>query len=404
MTTAAGVGQTEVGPDGTGPAGIGPAGTESAGARSDGVGSVQAERGDPIAGRFPTLTEIRAAAQAVLPRDVWDFLAGGAGQETTLRANRDAFAGWQFRPRVMSGHPVPSTATTVLGLPMRLPVLTAPFGTDGFFDTDGHLAVARANARCGTLSIVPEAGTHSIESVAQAAPAAARVAQVHPMGTERNFVRMLERIERAGYAAVCVTVDCPTAGWRERNLRNRFTVDLRMITGNYPPGGDVAAQDVFGQLFARDEPVWTWDRLARLMRHTDLPWIAKGILTAQDTRAAIDAGAAAVLVSNHGGRQLDGAPAALDQLPEVVAAADGHAEVLLDSGVRCGTDVVKALALGARAVVIGRLAAAGLAAGGEAGVARVLALLHEEMVTVLTLLGHGSVTELTPAALQRSRP
>ncbi len=140
------------------------------------------------------------------------------------------------------------------------------------------------------------------------------------------------------------------------------------------------------------------------MRHTDLPWIAKGILTAHDTRAAIDAGAAAVLVSNHGGRQLDGTPGALDQLPEVVAAADGRIEVLLDSGVRCGTDVVKALALGARAVIIGRLAAAGLAAGGEAGVARVLTLLREEMVTVLTLLGHGSVTELTPEVLQRSRP
>ncbi|WP_268904160.1 alpha-hydroxy-acid oxidizing protein [Candidatus Frankia alpina] len=139
------------------------------------------------------------------------------------------------------------------------------------------------------------------------------------------------------------------------------------------------------------------------MHHTDLPWIAKGILTAHDTRAAIDAGAAAVLVSNHGGRQLDGTPGALDQLPEVVAAADGRIEVLLDSGVRCGTDAVKALALGARAVIIGRLAA-GLAAGGEAGVARVLTLLREEMVTVLTLLGHGSVTELTPEALQRSRP
>ncbi len=138
MTAAAGVGQTEI--------------------PSDGVGLVGGERGDPIAGRFPTLTEIRAAAQAVLPRDVWDFLPGGAGQESTLRANRDAFAGWQFRPRVMTGHPLPSTATTVLGLPMHLPVLTAPFGTDGFFDPDGHLAVARANARCGTLSIVPEAG------------------------------------------------------------------------------------------------------------------------------------------------------------------------------------------------------------------------------------------------------
>jgi 4-hydroxymandelate oxidase len=174
-----------------------------------------------------------------------------------------------------------------------------------------------------------------------------------------------------------------------------------MITGNYPPSSNVAVEDVFGQLFVRDEPVWGWEQLARLMRSTPLPWMAKGILTAEDTRLAIESGASAVLVSNHGGRQLDGAPPALGQLPEVAAAAGGRIEVLLDSGVRSGADIVKAVALGARAVVLGRLPAAGLAAAGQAGVARVLDLLRAEMISVLTLLGRGSVTDLTPEALQR---
>jgi 4-hydroxymandelate oxidase len=358
----------------------------------------------PLADRFPTIAEIRAAARAALPPDVWDFLAGGAGQEVTLRANSDAFDRWQFRPRVMSGLGMPSTATSVLGLPLSMPVLTAPFGTDGFFDSQGHLAVARANAAAGTLSIVPEAGTHSFEDVAAAAPAATRIAQLHPMGKERNFLRMLERIQAAGYSAICITVDCPTGGWRERNLRNGFVIGPEMITGNYPPDSGVSVEEVFGQLFDRDEPVWGWDRLARLMKSTDLPWIAKGVLTGEDALHAIDAGASAVLVSNHGGRQLDGTPAAIEQLPEVVSAVAGRAEVLLDSGIRSGADIIKALALGARAVVIGRLAAAGLASAGEEGVRRVLDLLRQEMISVLTLLGRGAVTDLTPEALQAGRP
>ena len=253
-------------------------------------------------------------------------------------------------------------------------------------------------------SIVPEAGTHSLEDVAAAAPEAARIAQLHPMGDEANFTRMLRRIEDAGYSAVCVTVDCPTGGWRERNLRNRFTLDPALIAGNYPAGNGVRPQDVFGQLFTRDQPVWGWDRLAALMSGTRLPWIAKGVLTGEDAVRAVDAGASAVLVSNHGGRQLDGAPAALAQLPEVVCAVGDAVEVLLDSGVRTGADIVKAVALGARVVVLGRLVAAGLAAAGEAGVLRVHELLRDELTTVLTLLGHGSISDLTRDAVAPVQP
>jgi isopentenyl diphosphate isomerase/L-lactate dehydrogenase-like FMN-dependent dehydrogenase len=253
------------------------------------------------------------------------------------------------------------------------------------------------------VSIVPEAGTHSYESVADAAPAAARIAQLHPMGRPKNFVEMLHRIEDAGYSAICVTVDCPTSGWREKNLRNRFTPDEEIISGNYPPAGAVRPEEVFGQIFARTEPIWSWTMLGDLMRGTGLPWIAKGILTGADADAAVQTGAAAVLVSNHGGRQLDGVPAALDQLPEVVDAVSGRASVAMDSGIRSGSDIVTALASGADAVVIGRLAAYGLAAGGEAGVRRVHELLRDEMLTVLTLLGAGGVAEIGASAVRPVR-
>ncbi|HVW42085.1 MAG TPA: alpha-hydroxy acid oxidase [Amycolatopsis sp.] len=353
---------------------------------------------------FATLSEVVDAAREALAPEVRDFLDGGAGRELTLRRNRSAFDRWAYRPRVMTGLTTPDLTTTFLGIPLGLPVLTSPFGADGLFHPDGHCAVARANAAEGVVSIVPEAGTHGIEAVAAAGPAAARIAQLHPMGPPANFAAMLRRIEDAGYDAVCVTVDCPTAGWRERNLHNRFDPDPSVITGNYPAGGAVSPEEVFGQLFTRTERIWTWAELGERMAGTALPWMAKGVLTGDSADAAISAGASAVLVSNHGGRQLDGAPAALDQLPEVAEAVRGRAQIALDSGIRSGSDIVTALALGADAVVVGRLPAYGLAAGGEAGVRRVHQLLREEMCTVLTLLGANAVSELGPWALQRVEP
>jgi isopentenyl diphosphate isomerase/L-lactate dehydrogenase-like FMN-dependent dehydrogenase len=352
---------------------------------------------------YATLGEVIEAAQAALDPDVLDFLDSGAGDEVTLRRNREAFERWSFRPRVMSGRPVPSPATTFLGIPLSLPVLTAPFGGDRLFHPEGHVAVARANAAEGVASIVPEVGSFSLEDLAAAAPAAAQVAQLHPMGPPDNFVAMLARIERAGYHAVCVTVDSPTGGWRDRNLRNRFSPDPVVAMGNYPPGGDTSLEAVFGQYFTRDQPVWGWEQLAELMTETTLPWIAKGILTGEDAEAAAEAGASAVLVSNHGGRQLDGVAGALDQLPEVAGAVGGEVQIALDSGVRRGSEVVTAVALGADVVVLGRLAAYGLAADGEHGVRRVLQLLREEIETVLTLLGRGGIGELDRWVLQEAR-
>lgn len=348
---------------------------------------------------FATLDEIRDAALAGLDPVVRDFLEGGAGDEITVRRNRAAFDRWAFVPRVMSGRPVPSTAGEFLGIPLELPVLTAPFGADRLFHEEGQVAVARANAAAGTASIAPEAGSHAIEEVAGAAPSAAAIGQFHPLGTDDGFLRMMRRYEAAGYRALCLTCDCPTGGWRERNLRNRFSPDETVIGGNY--GGPEEFEAVFGQLFEQDAPVWTWEKLGGLLAQGTLPWIAKGIMTADDARAAVAAGASGLLVSNHGGRQLDGQRASLDVLPEVRDAVGPTVPIALDSGIRRGADVVKAIALGADAVVLGRLAVYGLAAGGEAGVSRVLQLLRDEVRNILTLLGRGDLAEIGPDALVR---
>ena len=348
---------------------------------------------------FATLSEIIEAARCVLPADVLDFLEGGAGEERTLRDNRAAFHNWNFAPRVMTGCRTPELSTSLLGIPLAIPVLTAPFGADGLFHPQGQCAVARANAAEGVASIVPEAGTYSFEAVAEAAPDAARIAQLHPMGAPEHFVKMLRRIETAGYQAVSVTVDFPSAGWRERDRRNRFDQNFKVASGNYPPDGSIHPETVFKQLFAHSGAIWSWAQLGGLMNQTPLPWIAKGVLTEADACAALEAGADAVLVSNHGGRQLDGVPAALDQLPEVVSAVAGRVPIAFDSGIRRGSDIVTALALGADVVVLGRLAAYGLAAQGESGVRQVHQLLRAEMVTVLTLLGAGDVADLEPSSL-----
>jgi isopentenyl diphosphate isomerase/L-lactate dehydrogenase-like FMN-dependent dehydrogenase len=350
-----------------------------------------------------TLAEIRTTGLAALPPVIAAFLEGGSGSEITLRRNQAGFDDWLFSPRVMSGLPYPATNTKVLGIDLALPILTAPFGAEGYFHADGHLAVARSNERFGIASVVPEAGTFSLEDVAAASPAAAAVGQLHPMGSEASFLAIIKRYENAGYRALCLTLDCPTPGWREHNLVNAFNIHNRVVGGNYPPGAEIDMEQALGQLYAQERPVWSWDQLAQLMQQTDLPWMAKGILTVADAEAAIIAGASALVLSNHGGRQLDGAPSPIDVLPTIAAAVAGRAQILLDSGVRRGSDVVKAVALGADAVMIGRLTAYGLAAAGEAGADRVLALLKAEIENILVLLGRGSIHDLTSQAVTQAR-
>ena len=347
----------------------------------------------PRDGEFHALEEIHAAALDRLPQDAATYLESGAGTELTLRANREAFARWVIRPRPLSGVSDPKTSTEFLGILLSVPVLTAPFGGDALFAPEGHLAVARANAACGIASIVPEVGSFSYEEVAAAAPAAARIGQLHP---HDSFDVSAARIKAAGYDALCVTVDCPVVGFRARNRMARFHPDPAIWGGNVTHDGSPNMASTFG---ARVVPPWTWDKLAEATARHGMPWVAKGILTPEAAEAALAAGASAILVSNHGGRQVDPAPASLDVLPEVAAQVGGRVPVLLDSGVRTGADVFLALALGATAVVIGRLAAYGLAAAGEDGVRRTVELLTEELHILMTLAGIPDIPSLTAAAV-----
>ncbi len=351
----------------------------------------------PRDGEFLALEEIHAAALERLPRDAATYLESGAGTELTLRANREAFSRWVIRPRPMSGVTDPKTNTEFLGIPLAVPVLTAPFGGDALFAADGHLAVARANAARGIASIVPEVGSFSYEEVAAAAPAAARIGQLHPGD---SFDVSAARIKAAGYEALCVTVDCPIVGFRARNRMARFNPDPVVWSGNVLDDGSPNAASTYG---ARVVPPWTWDQLAEATARHGIPWIAKGILTVEAAEAALTAGASAILVSNHGGRQVDPSPASLDVLPEIAAAVSGQVPVLLDSGVRTGADVFLALALGASAVVIGRLAAYGLAAAGEHGVRRTIELLTRELHILMTLAGIPDVSSFTREAIAPRR-
>jgi len=346
----------------------------------------------PDAAPFLVLEEAVDAARASLPPDALAYVEGGAEDEYTLAENRRAFRRWHLRPRFLTGAPAVDPSTTFLELPTAMPVLVAPFAGDTLLHPDGYRGVLEAAASIGTLAVVPEVTAETLEALAGAAPAAARVFQLSLRHPHAVLVDLLRRATDSGYAAFFVTVDVPVVGVRRRELRNP---GARLEIANFR-SRSTGFMDDTGE---REQP-WTWARLADVMATTDAPFAVKGVLTAEDARAAVDAGASAVYVSNHGGRQLDGAPATLDQLAEVVAEVGSDAEVAVDGGVRSGGDVVKALALGARAVLVGRPACYGLAAAGSAGVRRVLEILRHELVTAMTLLGRARVADLDRTMLQ----
>jgi 4-hydroxymandelate oxidase len=341
---------------------------------------------------FVDLDQAVDAARASLPPDALAYLEGGAEDEYTLRENRRAFGRWHLRPRLLTGAPAADPATTFLGFPVAMPVLVAPFAGDTLLHPDGYHGVLDAVASVGTLAVVPEVTGETLEALASSSPAAARIFQLSLRHPHAVLVDLLQRALDAGYGAFCVTVDVPVVGVRRRELRNP---GARLEIANFQSRATGFMHDT-GE---REQP-WTWSRLADVMAMTNAPFAVKGVLTAEDGRAAVDAGASAVYVSNHGGRQLDGAPATLDQLAEVVDAVGADAEVAVDGGVRSGGDVVKALALGARAVLVGRPVCYGLAAAGTAGVRRVLETLGHELTTALTLLGRARVTDLDRTVLQ----
>jgi 4-hydroxymandelate oxidase len=325
-----------------------------------------------------TVDDYEPIARARLPREVYDYYAGGAGEEWTLRQNGAAFERWVLRPRVLAGVGVRDTSTMVLGTPVAGPVLIAPWAFQGQAYPDGEVATARAAARAGTVLVFSSTAAHRLEEVA-AATEAPKWFQLYVFRDRGFTLDMLHRAYQAGFGAVMFTVDVPVLGNRERDLRNELALP---ISG---PGEELDF-----------DPAISWDDLGWIREAAPVPLLIKGILTAEDARLAVEHGVDGIVVSNHGGRQLDGSPAALDALVEVVEAVDGRCEVLMDGGIRRGTDVLKAMALGARAVLIGRPAVWGLAAAGEDGVANVLDILRRELDLAMALSGCRSVADIGP--------
>ena len=345
------------------------------------------------------LHEYEVAARALLPPMVVDYVAGGSCDESTLRGNRAAFDRWRLLPRVLRGLREAATATTMLGQEVALPVLIAPSGLHRLAHEEGELATARGAREAGTIYTMSTAATVPMEEVA---PEAGPWWFQLYVFSDREITRdLVLRAAAAGASALVVTVDVPLLGRREADERNAFTLPDGVTMANLGrpeyqrfPAGD-AGSGLPRYIGATWEPALTWDDIDWLASLSPLPVIPKGILHPQDAVLAFEHGARAVIVSNHGGRQLDSAVASLDALPAVVEAVDGRGETLVDGGVRRGTDVVKALALGARAVLIGRPTFWGLAVGGAAGVRHVLDLLRAELALDLMLCGAASPEAVT---------
>ena len=341
------------------------------------------------------------AAEERLEPGAFGYFAGGANDEWTLRENVAAFNRWVLRPRMLVDVGTTTTATTVLGTEIALPVIVAPTAFQRAAHPDGELATSRGAAAAGTIMCLSTVATATIEDVAAAAPNGRRWFQLY-WSTDRGVVReIVQRAADAGYLAIVLTVDLPELGRRERDLRTGFElpadVDVPAFTALAASAG-VTPQQINWLV----DRTLTWKDLEWLRSLTQLPVVVKGILTSEDAVLALEVGVDAIVVSNHGGRQLDGVAASLDALPEVVEAVDGQLEVLMDGGVRRGTDVVKALALGARAVLAGRAPRWGLAVDGGEGVERVLALLRDEVALALALCGCTSPDDVTRAHVARA--
>ncbi|MEP7327758.1 MAG: alpha-hydroxy acid oxidase [Betaproteobacteria bacterium] len=374
---------------------------------------------DSIAQRYPSIRLLRDAARARLPQSIFDFADGGAEDEVTLRRNEDAFRHWNFRARPLEGAATRDQSIDLFGQTLSSPVLIGPTGLAGLFWPRGEIASARAAAAASTVYCLSHGSVCSMEDVA-AQHQGQRWMQVF-IYRDRGFTRELtQRARDAGYQALVLTVDNQLLGKRERDVANGFAIpprfsgrqwlgmmpkwrwawsmrdELRTLTfGNYVrPGAAESLATLAGRMGSILDPAMCWDDVADLRAQWQGPLLLKGILHPDDARRAVALGVDGIIVSNHGGRQLDGAVSAVDALPAIVAAADGRVPILIDGGIRRGSDVIKAIALGARATLIARPQLWGLAVAGEAGVAQVLAIYRSEIDRVMGLLGARSVDAL----------
>jgi isopentenyl diphosphate isomerase/L-lactate dehydrogenase-like FMN-dependent dehydrogenase len=337
----------------------------------------------------------RLASERLEP-GVYGYFAGGAGDERTLRENVAAYSRYSLHPRVLVDVAEVTTATTVLGRDVAMPLLVAPVAFQRLVDPDGEVAMARAAAAAGTVMCLSTIATSRPAEIAAQAPAAPRWFQLYCFRDRAVTDALIAEAVEAGFEAIALTVDAPRAGRRERDFRTGFEVPAEVsapavaaAVGSERP---VSVQEVFSLV----DPTLTWDDLAELASGCALPIVLKGVQTGADAALAVEHGVAGVIVSNHGGRQLDGVPATIEILPEAVEAVAGRCEVLMDGGIRRGTDVATALALGARAVLAGRAPLWGLAVGGEAGALRVLEILRSEIELAMVLLGCPTPDAITP--------
>jgi L-lactate dehydrogenase (cytochrome) len=375
--------------------------------------------GSPTARRLAqavTIGDLREVARRRVPRAVFDYTDGAAGAEISVRRSREAFERVEFRPRVLRNVSAVDPSTTLLGARAALPLVFAPTGFTRLMHTEGESAVGRVAARVGVPYALSTMGTTSLEALADAAPDARRWFQLYLWRDRQASAALVERASAAGYEALVLTVDTPVAGPRLRDVRNGFTIPPALSARTManaarhprwwvdllttPPlefaslrswGGTVA--ELVDRVF---EPAAVLADVRSLRASWPGALIVKGVLDADDARAVVDAGADAVVVSNHGGRQLDRSATPLEQLPSIVGAVGDRAEVYVDGGILDGADVVAAVALGARACLIGRAYLYGLMAGGEQGVQRAADILTREVIRTMQLLGVTSVVELTP--------
>ncbi|KAG5515834.1 hypothetical protein RHGRI_036772 [Rhododendron griersonianum] len=349
--------------------------------------------------QITNVMEYQAIAKEKLPKMVYDYYASGAEDQWTLQENRNAFSKILFRPRILIDVSKIDITTTFLGFNISMPVMIAPTAMQKMAHPEGEYATARAASAADTIMTLSSWATSSVEEVASTGPGI-RFFQLY-VHKDRNVVaQLVRRAERAGFKAIALTVDTPRLGRREADIKNRFTMPPHLTLKNFE-GLDLGKIDktddsgLASYVSSQIDRSLNWKDVEWLQTITHLPILVKGVLTAEDARLSVQAGAAGIIVSNHGARQLDYVPATIMALEEVVKAAQGRVPVFLDGGVRRGTDVFKALALGASGVFIGRPVLFALAAHGEAGVRKVLQMLHDEFELTMALSGCRSLKDIT---------
>lgn len=360
---------------------------------------------DRLAGCI-NVADLESVARRRLPLGVYDYFAGGAEDEGTLARNREGFGKWVLLPRVLVDVDRVDLSTTALGAPVKMPIHAAPTAYHRLATPEGETATARAVGSSGALMVLSSLATRTLEDVAAAASGPLWF-QLYVYRDRALSLEVLQRAETAGYQALVLTVDTPRLGRRERDFRNGFSLPANVTIANFAKGGSAYARwdsksSMFSYANSQLDPSLTWEAVSWLRENTKLPILLKGVVRADDAVRALERGVSGLIVSNHGGRQLDGEEAAILALPDIVSAVGDRAEVYVDGGFRRGTEVLKALALGARGVLVGRPILWGLAAAGERGAARALEMLRDELALSMALAGCPSLSAIERSLVRRA--